>query len=80
MEVFMFLSFLVVIFILVFVFSLLFLGETCIFISILKRRSAAGNDVSKRLFMYRRQRRVMIIVSVVSFVAILVVGFIGVSI
>lgn len=76
----MFLSFLVVIFILVFVFSLLFLGETCIFISILKRRSAAGNDVSKRLFMYRRQRRVMIIVSVVSFVAILVVGFIGVSI
>lgn len=76
----MFLSFLVVIFILVFLFSLLFLGETCIFISILKRRSAAGNDVSKRLFMYRRQRRVMIIVSVVSFFAIFVLGFIGVSI
>lgn len=71
----MVLSFLAVILMLLFCFTVLFLISTCIGIQILHHKN--GNP--KRLAIYRSQRKTLIIVSVLLFVVFIVTGIIGVN-
>lgn len=85
----MFLSFLAFILMMLFFGSLLFLIETLILICVFKRKveldgssdveSDSVKKFKKRLSIYRRQRTVNIIISVVLFLVFVGVGILGVN-
>lgn len=77
----MFLGFVAVILMLLLFFSLLFLLETIIFVCVFKRKTAvdSSDSIKKRLSIYRRQRKLNIIISVVLLLAFVAVGVLGVN-
>lgn len=76
----MFLSFIALVLMCVFLLSVLALILNCVLISVFKKRAEVSDVYKKRYFIYRSQRKFSIIITVALFIAVVVVGFIGVNV
>lgn len=76
----MFLSFIALVLMCVFPLSFLALILNCVLISVFKNRAALSDGYKKRYSIYRRQRKFSIIITAALFIAVIVVGFIGVNV
>lgn len=75
----MFLSFIALVLMFVFLLSVIALILNCVLISVYKKRASISDGYKKRYSIYRKQRKFSIIITVALFIAIIVVGFIGVN-
>lgn len=76
----MFLSFIALVLMCVFPLSVLALILNCVLISVFKKRAEVSDGYKKRYSIYRRQRKFSIIITAALFIAVVVVGFIGVNV